>query len=324
VYSHFLIPLDGSEASTDLVAQVARMASCHSAHVTLLVVCSDGTDSPFSQTEQKGAKDYLEAVERQFRKASIACTQAIRFGASPYEVIVEVATERACDLIVLSRYGQGGLQGTELGSQAQMTIEHAPLPVLVLEPAQTANAPAFADEALAAIRDEHSCLAAINEVLREEAARARAGESIDTVFLSRLLKYQYDFGERLHHPKEEQYLFARLLDNSEDAVDMIHSLSVQHRELGERLKQIYTRLQSADGLPENEMMDMLAEEIDAYVDIQWRHLNMEEKLIIPAARYMLSAEDWEDIALAFRVQQRMADGAKADSVYQEVVTRLGR
>jgi len=322
MYSHFLVPLDGSESSTDLVSQVARLASAHGACVTVLVVCSDGSHSPYSPAEQQGAKDYLSAVAGQLGADGIECTQAIRFGAHPHEVIVEVAAERACDLIVLSRYGQGGLQGTELGSQAQKTIEHAALPVLVLEVAQAANAPAFAEEALAAIRDEHRSLAAINAVLREQAARARAGESIDTIFLSRLLKYQYDFGERLHHPKEEQYLFARLLDNSEEAVDMIHSLSVQHRELGERLKQIYTRLQSADGLPENEMLDMLAEEIDAYVDIQWRHLNLEEKLIIPAARYILTADDWEDIAHAFRDQRRMAEGARADAVFQDVLARL--
>lgn len=50
----------------------------------------------------------------------------------PVEVIVSVAEERRCDLIVMGSYGHGGLAGAIMGSTAQRVLRRSRKPVLVV------------------------------------------------------------------------------------------------------------------------------------------------------------------------------------------------
>jgi nucleotide-binding universal stress UspA family protein len=50
---------------------------------------------------------------------------------SPYNGIVNAATEKGCDLILMSSHGRRGLAGLILGSEAQKVLTHSKIPVLV-------------------------------------------------------------------------------------------------------------------------------------------------------------------------------------------------
>ncbi|GBC63545.1 universal stress protein [Desulfonema ishimotonii] len=51
---------------------------------------------------------------------------------NPVDVIVSVAEERKCDLIVMGSYGHGGLAGAIMGSTAQRVLRRSDKPVLVV------------------------------------------------------------------------------------------------------------------------------------------------------------------------------------------------
>jgi nucleotide-binding universal stress UspA family protein len=52
--------------------------------------------------------------------------------ASPAEAIINVATTRKSDVIVMGSRGHGTLAGLLLGSTSQKVVAHAPCPVLIV------------------------------------------------------------------------------------------------------------------------------------------------------------------------------------------------
>lgn len=50
---------------------------------------------------------------------------------APYEVIVDVADKRGCDLIAMSSHGRRGIAAVVLGSETVKVLTHSKVPVLV-------------------------------------------------------------------------------------------------------------------------------------------------------------------------------------------------
>ena len=66
-------------------------------------------------------------------------------------------------------------------------------------------------KAIAIIQDEHRAITAVVEGLRQLVTGISAGTMApDHTVLAALFHYIEQFPERLHHPKEDDYLFARL------------------------------------------------------------------------------------------------------------------
>jgi nucleotide-binding universal stress UspA family protein len=51
--------------------------------------------------------------------------------AQPYQAITAAASDRCCDLIVMSSHGRGGLSAIVLGSVTNKVLTHTKIPVLV-------------------------------------------------------------------------------------------------------------------------------------------------------------------------------------------------
>ncbi len=50
----------------------------------------------------------------------------------PYEMIIQAAEKKACDLIMMASHGRRGMQGLLIGSETQKVLTHTKIPVLVL------------------------------------------------------------------------------------------------------------------------------------------------------------------------------------------------
>jgi hemerythrin-like domain-containing protein len=178
------------------------------------------------------------------------------------------------------------------------------------------------ESAIAIIKDEHRAIAAVTNGLRHLASEVRAGVAVDLDFLASMLHYIKAFPDVLHHPKEEQYLFAKLAQRSAEAADLIASLTNEHREgstLLARLEARVARLRAGGDAQDGIAM---ADEIDRFVDAQWRHLNAEEKLILPAALRHLTESDWQEIEGAFRANGDLRRGSDYDEAFRRLFTRL--
>src|SRR5262245_45933010 len=90
------------------------------------------------------------------------------------------------------------------------------------------------DSPLQAILNEHRSIAAVLDGMRYlvQAKRER-GANIDPRVFSAMVYYLDVFSERMHHPKEETYLFERLRLRTRAADSVLNELGREHAE-GER------------------------------------------------------------------------------------------
>lgn len=333
MYRHLLVPLDGSELATNLVTQAVAFARALGARITFFTMREDygatgegalsRTLSPQAYAEQAAgeANAILAKAVAAAGAAQVECDAVARTGRRPYELILELARERGCDLVYMASHGRRGLKALLPGSQTQKVLAHATIPVLVatVEANVTASA---AESALAIIEDEHRAIAAVTSGLRHLATQARAGGTVDLDFLASMLHYIKTFPDVLHHPKEERHLFARLRQRSEAAADLIEVLIGEHREGSELLARLEARVAESRAAGGTQGATALADEIDRFVEAQWRHLNAEEKLIFPAALQHLRESDWQDIEAAFRANGDLRRGSDYDEAFQRLFARL--
>src|SRR5215213_4244087 len=89
--------------------------------------------------------------------------------------------------------------------------------------------------AIQKIRDEHRTLSAVLHGLKQLARDAQnAGVRPGFQALRAMVRYIDEYPEKLHHPKEDKYLFARLVARAPDARPLVEELQAEHQE-GARL-----------------------------------------------------------------------------------------
>lgn len=332
MYTHLLVPLDGSELSTSLVTQAVEFARKLEARITFFTAREDVGGSgdgallrslepeAFAAAAAGEANAILAKALAAAGAFGLPCEAVVRTGSRPFELILEVATERGCDLIFMASHGRRGLRGLVLGSQTQRVLAHSTLPVLVASVESNA-AGSVAEAAIGIIKDEHRAIAAVVNGLRRQADRLRdEAAQPDLDFLAALVHYIRTFPDVLHHPKEEQYLFDRLARRSGEVAGLIASLENEHRDGAAQIAAIaeLIRAVGTDALRRGE----LAAAIDRFADSQWQHLNAEEKLILPAARRHLTEDDWRDIEAAFRQNGDCRVGSERDAAFRQLFARL--
>lgn len=131
MFSHILLPLDGSEYGERVLAYAADLAAASSAQVTLLtVIQSDGPTSDEDEAARCGA--YLDGHAETLRGEGIENVAVqVRAGVLP-GAIAEAARELGVDLIAMSTQGLSAESDEGLGSVASAVLVSAPCPVFMV------------------------------------------------------------------------------------------------------------------------------------------------------------------------------------------------
>jgi hemerythrin-like domain-containing protein len=113
-----------------------------------------------------------------------------------------------------------------------------------------------------------------------------------------MVRYIDEYPERLHHPKEDQHLFARLAARAPEARPLVEELQAEHQE-GTRLIRELERalLFMEEGWPVGAREFRKA--ADGYAEFHWKHMRKEEQQLLPLAERHLTPEDWQAIDAAF-------------------------
>lgn len=162
------------------------------------------------------------------------------------------------------------------------------------------------------IHDEHRALAAMLSGLRAIAAGIEAGRlQPDFELFDDMLRYIEEVPEKLHHPKEDDYLFARLWERCPQAAPVLSELEFEHRLGASRMAVLKEALagyreRGAAGF------EGFYAALKEYIDREWKHMNTEEKQVFPLARQHLSAEDWAAIDAAFLANDNPWQGAAGE------------
>jgi len=154
-------------------------------------------------------------------------------------------------------------------------------------------------QAIRILKDEHRSISAVLHGLKHLARMAQdaAVRPQFQVFRS-MLRYLDEYPERLHHPKEDEHLFARVQARCPEARKLIETLRAEHVSGENLIRELERKLLFfEESWPEGgrEFLD----EVDAYAEFHWRHMTREEQELLPLAEKHLGADDWDKIAAAF-------------------------
>jgi len=153
--------------------------------------------------------------------------------------------------------------------------------------------------ALRIILDEHEQLSVVTHGMQYYVRLIDKGEPAPGLMVFRaMLYYIQEYPEKVHHPKEDQYLFARLRDRTNELDETLAELASQHMQ-GEKLVR---ELQQALARYEEEgssAFPAFRDLVESYAKFYFRHMRLEEELILPAAKRLLTQEDWAGIDAAF-------------------------
>lgn len=178
------------------------------------------------------------------------------------------------------------------------------------------------NSALSIIHDEHRSLAAVVHGLRYLVRESRTKNTRpDFRVLWAMISYLEEFPEKLHHPKENAYLFARLRQRTHEADKVLAELEHQHSAGAQHVRD----LELALGHYEAGMSDGLkkfSEAVEKFADEILKHMAFEESILIPLARKHLTAEDWVEIGAAFSENGDPRFDAAADHECRDLFSRI--
>lgn len=146
MYRHILIPTDGSDSARKGVEHGLKLAQKLGSKVTALLVTEPyplyatsahlawaPTDiEKHDESQRAYAADLLSKVSRQAAKLGVKIATIHAEKEIPSEAIVQTATDRKCDLIVMGSHGRRGLSRLLLGSQTSQVLHETKIPVLVV------------------------------------------------------------------------------------------------------------------------------------------------------------------------------------------------
>lgn len=171
------------------------------------------------------------------------------------------------------------------------------------------------------LHDEHLAIAAVLQALQHLARMAQdPGVKADFRAFHAMIHYIDAFPERLHHPKEDQVLFARLWEKSAEARPLVARLKAEHVEGARLVRDLEAAVRKYEQAWPHGAQDFAAA-VQAYADFHWKHMRSEEQELLPLAERALSEEDWAAIEHAFaQNEDPIADLRGQD--FEKLYTRI--
>lgn len=172
--------------------------------------------------------------------------------------------------------------------------------------------------AIRAIQDEHDQLSAVIHGMQYFVRAINNGEQApDPRVFRAMLLYISEYPEKIHHPKEDQYLFARLRERTNQVDQTLDELESQHMQ-GElqlrALEHALTHYELEGAVAFRSFFDL----VESYAKFYFNHMGLEEDVVVPAAIKFLTPDDWAVINAQFAANQDPLAGGE----YKESFDKL--
>jgi nucleotide-binding universal stress UspA family protein len=146
MYSHILVPTDGSELSINAAHQAIDLAKLCKAKMSVIMVSptyhqlnEEGFIAPTVNTlrerweaqMRERANKVLDGICASAAQAGVECKSFHVFGGAPYEAIIDTANQNGCDMIAMGSHGHGGVKQFFVGSETTRVLSHTKIPVVV-------------------------------------------------------------------------------------------------------------------------------------------------------------------------------------------------
>lgn len=131
MYSHILLPTDGTERSLRAIEAGLRLAKTVDAQVTGLSITKPTYIHEVDKFPDPHADEALSEIGRRAEALGVKCNCVSMMADTPEEGIIRFAADKGCDLIVMGTHGRSRVGKLLLGSTAALVLADCEVPVLL-------------------------------------------------------------------------------------------------------------------------------------------------------------------------------------------------
>lgn len=145
MFSHLLVPLDGSDLAEQALATAEELAEKFESTITLVhvlvnvphasLMASDSHDAIFDRIRREAyenAVEYLGRIGDTLRQKGVEAHYHFIEGRSAAEAILSAVETTGADTIVMSTHGRSGFDRWVFGSVAEKVLRGASVPVVLI------------------------------------------------------------------------------------------------------------------------------------------------------------------------------------------------
>ena len=173
-----------------------------------------------------------------------------------------------------------------------------------------AGAPGARDVVTGILAEEHRTLRIVMEILQRLLHEtAHFGMPADFTLLCSILYYVDEFPERVHHPKEDKFLFPMLRRRTarfNPTLEHLHNDHVRSAQMLARIERDLVHFQA--GAPR--ALERFVASVGTYAQLLEEHMQTEEQLLLDA-RDELTEDDWRHLAHGLGAQPDPLSAADA-------------
>jgi hemerythrin-like domain-containing protein len=161
------------------------------------------------------------------------------------------------------------------------------------------------------LREHQQLTTAIGGMLQFVRLRENGSTAPGLAVLRSILYYIREYPERVHHPKEERYLFTRIRARTSQIDEVLNDLDRQHAEGEDKVRDLEDALTRYE-LTGISALPALSSGVEQYVMFYANHRRIEEEVVLPVALRTLTAEDWEEVDAAFGANRDPFEGVELE------------
>lgn len=177
-------------------------------------------------------------------------------------------------------------------------------------------------DAIAMIHREHRNLAAVLHCLDHVTSDIRQGRAApDYALLDLIVDYVESFPDRVHHPKEDRYLFVMLEHRAPELRAVIDQQRAEHARCDEMTAMLRAALAAYRKDPAG-AADRFFDAVGTFLEFEREHMSREERLILPRAHEALTEADHARLKAAFSEHDDPLFGEKPVDRFRALFSRI--
>ncbi|WP_334187655.1 hemerythrin domain-containing protein [Noviherbaspirillum sp.] len=172
------------------------------------------------------------------------------------------------------------------------------------------------------IQEEHDCLMAVIRSMKQLASDMQvAKKAPDLKVFRAMLLYICDYPEKVHHPKEDFYLFSPLRRRTDRLDGVLSELETQHA-LGDAMVRRIEHALNRYELQGGEAMNTFVNLVMNYAEFYIKHMHLEEDVVLPASVQLFTAEDWDTVNTAFILNEKSVAGTSHKKEFERLFSLI--
>jgi hemerythrin-like domain-containing protein len=170
------------------------------------------------------------------------------------------------------------------------------------------------------LREEHRNIEELLLVLEKELSVFDRNERPDYEVIQAVIRYFEDYPDCCHHPKEDM-IFEKLKVRDSVAAESVGDLEAEHQNEGKRLRRVAQVVRGV--LTDHDILrQTFHNTMRDFIDLERKHMDMEERVLFSTAIHTLRPEDWAEIEAVWSEKQDSLFNAVMEERCQSLRERI--